>query len=166
MAKRAKILAESLVAEGRFRLTRTRSKSRRQTARGARSITKSIVTRARRPCCSTIPRAGWRCWSSSFASGAYLCEGALASIEACAACSTATNRKLASCAKRSRRRACESKSARHAFDAFTSPGATTEKIACFVAPYRAADRVGPGGGVDADEALSKSSKSRSTRPWR
>ena len=44
-------------------------------------------------------------------------------------------------------------SARHAFDAFTSPGATTEKIACFVAPYAAADRVGPGGGVDADEDI-------------
>ena len=45
-------------------------------------------------------------------------------------------------------------SARHAFDAFTSPGAVTEKIACFlVAPYRAADRVGAGGGVDADERI-------------
>ncbi|MGO8800127.1 MAG: NUDIX domain-containing protein [Roseiarcus sp.] len=43
--------------------------------------------------------------------------------------------------------------ARHAFDAFVSPGATTEKIACFVAPYGPADRTGPGGGVDADERI-------------
>jgi nudix-type nucleoside diphosphatase (YffH/AdpP family) len=43
--------------------------------------------------------------------------------------------------------------ARHAFDAFTSPGALTEKIACFVAPYGAADRVGAGGGVDDDERI-------------
>jgi nudix-type nucleoside diphosphatase (YffH/AdpP family) len=44
-------------------------------------------------------------------------------------------------------------SARHVFDAFVSPGATTEKIACFVAPYGARDRVGAGGGVDADERI-------------
>ena len=43
--------------------------------------------------------------------------------------------------------------ARHAFDAFTSPGALTEKIGCFVAPYSARDRVGAGGGVDADEHI-------------
>jgi len=43
--------------------------------------------------------------------------------------------------------------ARHVFDAFVSPGASTEKIACFVAPYGPADRVGLGGGVDADERI-------------
>ena len=43
--------------------------------------------------------------------------------------------------------------ARHVFDAFVSPGASTEKIACFVAPYGARDRVGTGGGVDADERI-------------
>jgi GDP-mannose pyrophosphatase NudK len=43
--------------------------------------------------------------------------------------------------------------ARHVFDAFVSPGATTEKIACFVAPYSPADRLGAGGGVDADERI-------------
>jgi GDP-mannose pyrophosphatase NudK len=42
---------------------------------------------------------------------------------------------------------------RHVFDAFVSPGATTEKIACFVARYGASDRVGAGGGVDADERI-------------
>jgi nudix-type nucleoside diphosphatase (YffH/AdpP family) len=43
--------------------------------------------------------------------------------------------------------------ARHVFDAFASPGATTEKIACFVARYGVGDRVGAGGGVDADERI-------------
>ncbi len=43
--------------------------------------------------------------------------------------------------------------ARHVFDAFVSPGSTTEKISCFVAPYSPADRVGPGGGVDDDEHI-------------
>jgi nudix-type nucleoside diphosphatase (YffH/AdpP family) len=41
----------------------------------------------------------------------------------------------------------------HVFDAFSSPGATTEKIACFVARYNQADRVGTGGGVDEDEHI-------------
>jgi nudix-type nucleoside diphosphatase (YffH/AdpP family) len=44
-------------------------------------------------------------------------------------------------------------SARHAFDAFVSPGGSTEKIACFTAPYSAGDRLGAGGGVDADERI-------------
>ena len=43
--------------------------------------------------------------------------------------------------------------ARHAFDVFVSPGGTTEKIVCFVAPYGPADRIGAGGGVDADESI-------------
>ena len=42
---------------------------------------------------------------------------------------------------------------RHVFDAFASPGATTEKIACFVARYDQGDRIGAGGGVDADERI-------------
>jgi GDP-mannose pyrophosphatase NudK len=43
--------------------------------------------------------------------------------------------------------------ARHAFDMFTSPGGTTEKISCFVAPYGERDKRGAGGGVDADEHI-------------
>jgi nudix-type nucleoside diphosphatase (YffH/AdpP family) len=42
---------------------------------------------------------------------------------------------------------------RHVFDAFASPGATTERIACFVAPYTQEDRIGVGGGVDDDEDI-------------
>jgi nudix-type nucleoside diphosphatase (YffH/AdpP family) len=44
-------------------------------------------------------------------------------------------------------------SARHAFDIYTSPGGTTEKISCFVAPYRESDKTGAGGGVDDDEHI-------------
>jgi nudix-type nucleoside diphosphatase (YffH/AdpP family) len=44
-------------------------------------------------------------------------------------------------------------SARHAFDIYTSPGGTTERISCFVAPYRESDKVGAGGGVDHDEHI-------------
>jgi GDP-mannose pyrophosphatase NudK len=34
-----------------------------------------------------------------------------------------------------------------------SPGGMSEKIACFVASYGEADRVGDGGGVDEDEHI-------------
>jgi nudix-type nucleoside diphosphatase (YffH/AdpP family) len=45
------------------------------------------------------------------------------------------------------------RAARHVFDAFMSPGAITERISCFVASYNLADRVGAGGGSDADERI-------------
>jgi nudix-type nucleoside diphosphatase (YffH/AdpP family) len=44
-------------------------------------------------------------------------------------------------------------SARHVFDAYPSPGGTTEKLSCFVAPYGESDKKGVGGGVDADEHI-------------
>lgn len=39
---------------------------------------------------------------------------------------------------------------RKVFDAFMSPGAVTERIHCFVAEYDAADRIGSGGGLEAE----------------
>ena len=36
---------------------------------------------------------------------------------------------------------------RHVFTAFSSPGAVTETLACFVAEYSPADRIGEGGGL-------------------
>lgn len=36
---------------------------------------------------------------------------------------------------------------------WSSPGVSTEKTHLFLAPYSAADRIGPGGGTDADEHL-------------
>jgi len=40
-----------------------------------------------------------------------------------------------------------------AFDFLPSPGGSSEIIHCFFAPYRAEDRTGSGGGVDADEHI-------------
>ena len=39
---------------------------------------------------------------------------------------------------------------REVFDAFMSPGSVTERLHLFVAPYGPADRVGEGGGLDAE----------------
>lgn len=38
----------------------------------------------------------------------------------------------------------------HAFDIYASPGALTEKVSCFIGLYGDADRVGHGGGLDAE----------------
>ena len=55
--------------------------------------------------------------------------------------------------------------ATHAFDAYTSPGGVTETIACFLAPYDAADcRAREAGSTTT--STSRFSKSRSTRRWR
>ena len=88
-----------------------------------------------------------------FRLAAYLADGTPEMLEACAGMLDGDDPEA--CA---RREALEETgvriaAARHAFDAFTSPGALTEKIGCFVAPYGASDRVGAGGGVDADEHI-------------
>lgn len=41
----------------------------------------------------------------------------------------------------------EVRTARHVFDAYMSPGSVTERVSFFVAPYEAADRIAPGGGL-------------------
>jgi nudix-type nucleoside diphosphatase (YffH/AdpP family) len=38
----------------------------------------------------------------------------------------------------------------HVFDVWTSPGSVTERLHCFAAPYTAASRTGPGGGLAED----------------
>jgi hypothetical protein len=39
---------------------------------------------------------------------------------------------------------------RHVFDAYMSPGSVTERVHCFAAVYRPADRIGAGGGLPSD----------------
>ena len=39
---------------------------------------------------------------------------------------------------------------KHLCDCFSSPGAVSEKISLFIADYQVADRVNPGGGLDAE----------------
>ena len=153
MAKRAKILAESLIAAGRFRLTRTRVGV--EEADGARRTFDHEIYRHEGAAAVLLydPARELALLVKQFRLGAYLCEGALESIEACAGMLDGDEPEACVVREAFEETGVRIESARHAFDAFTSPGATTEKIACFVAPYGAADRVGPGGGVDADEHI-------------
>jgi nudix-type nucleoside diphosphatase (YffH/AdpP family) len=153
MAKGATILAETLIAEGRFRLTRTRVEI--EEADGARRILDHEIYRHAGAAAVLLydPTRAVALLVKQFRLGAYLADGALETLEVCAGMLDGDAPET--CV---RREALEETgvridSARHVFDAFTSPGSMTEKIACFVAPYRAGDRIGAGGGVDADERI-------------
>ena len=153
MARRVRILGETLLAEGRFRLTRTRAEI--EEADGARRTLEHEIYHHEGAAAVLLydPARGVVLLVRQFRLAAYLADGALETIEVCAGMLDGDDPEI--CV---RREALEEtgvriESVRHAFDAFMSPGGVTEKIACFVAPYCAADRVGPGGGVDADERI-------------
>ena len=153
MAIRARILAETVLAEGRFRLTRTRLEV--EEADGARRTFDYEIYR-HGPAAAVLlvdPARGVVLLVKQFRLGAYLADGALETIEVCAGMLDGDD--PVDCVVREAREETGVRvlAPRHAFDAFMSPGGMTEKIACFVAPYGAADRVGPGGGVDADEHI-------------
>ena len=86
-----------------------------------------------------------------FRLAAYLAEGALEMLEVCAGMLDGDEPLACALREAWEETGVRLATARHAFDAFSTPGALTEKISCFVAPYRRADRQGAGGGVDADE---------------
>jgi nudix-type nucleoside diphosphatase (YffH/AdpP family) len=153
MAKRAEILGETLLAQGRFRLTRTRARIE-ETNGAVRTLEHEIYHYA--PAAAVLlyePERRVLLLVKQFRLGAFLGDGSLALIEVCAG--MLDDDAPEACALRE---AWEETGVRltrlsHAFDAFMSPGGMTEKIACFVAPYAAGDRLGLGGGVDADESI-------------
>ncbi len=153
MARRVRILGETLIAEGRFRLTRTRAEI--EEADGARRTLDHEIYHYKGAAAVLLydPARGVTLLVKQFRLGAYLADGALETVEVCAGMLDGEDAEI--CVRREafEETGVRIESARHAFDAFTSPGGMTEKIACFVAPYRAADRIGPGGGVDADERI-------------
>jgi nudix-type nucleoside diphosphatase (YffH/AdpP family) len=153
MARRAEFLGETLLANGRFRLTRTRVEVE-ETNGSVRTLDHEVYHYD--PAAALLlydPERRVVLLVKQFRLGSFLAEGALAMIEVCAG--MLDNDVPEECA---RREAWEETGVRptgvqHAFDIFTSPGGMTEKISCFVSPYSAGDRVGLGGGVDADESI-------------
>jgi nudix-type nucleoside diphosphatase (YffH/AdpP family) len=154
MAKNVRVIAQETLAEGRFRLIRTRAEV--EEADGARRVLDYEIYH-HGPAAAVLlydPARRVVMLVRQFRLAAYLADGTAEMLEACAGMLDDDDPET--CA---RREASEetgvriAAAARHAFDAFTSPGALTEKISCFVAPYGASDRVGAGGGVDADEHI-------------
>lgn len=153
MATRVRVIAERTLANGRFRLTRTHVEI--DEADGVRrEIDHEIYHHG--PAAAILlydPARSVMLLVRQFRLGAYAADGTLATLEACAGMLDGDEPEA--CARREalEETGVEVASARRAFDAFTSPGSLTEKIACFVAPYGAADRIGDGGGVDDDEHI-------------
>ncbi len=153
MAKSARITAEELLSDGRFPLTRTHAEVEEADG-GARTLNYEIYHHGAAAAVLLYDaERGVMMLVKQFRLAAYIAEGALEMLEVCAGMLDGDEPLACALREAWEETGVKLASARHAFDAFTSPGAVTEKIACFVAPYRVADRIGAGGGVDADERI-------------
>lgn len=153
MAEAVKILGETLLADGRFKLTLTRAEITR--ADGAsRQVAHEIYRYG--PAAAVLlydPERAVVLLVRQFRLGAFLGGGRTSLLEACAGMLDADAPEACAIREAWEETGVAIPRARHAFDAFMSPGGMTEMISCFVAPYGPADRVGKGGGVDADEDI-------------
>jgi nudix-type nucleoside diphosphatase (YffH/AdpP family) len=153
MAKSVRVIAQQTLADGRFRLIRTRAEIEEDD--GARRVLDHEIYH-HGPAAAVLlydPARRVVMLVRQFRLAAYLADGTPEMLEACAGMLDGDDPET--CARREalEETGVQIAAARHAFDAFTSPGALTETIGCFVAAYSASDRVGAGGGVDADEHI-------------
>ncbi len=153
MTKAARVLEERVLARGRFALTRTDievTEDDGETRRLAHEVYrhgKAAAVLLYDPARSVVTLV------RQFRAGAYLSDGALATVEVCAGMLDGDPPDLCAIREAMEETGIRIADPRHAFDAYMSPGGMTEKIACFVAPYGAADREADGGGVDDDEHI-------------
>ena len=152
MAPQVRVLDETILADGRFRLTLTRVEV---SEGGAARVLTYEIYRHKGAAALLLYNPGRASvlLVRQFRLAAWLEGAAQPMTEVCAG--MLDGDEPAACVIREslEETGVAISGARHVFDAFVSPGATTEKIACFVAPYGPADRVGAGGGVDADERI-------------
>lgn len=152
MAPQVRMLGEKLLANGRFKLTLTSVEIGE--ANGARVLNQEIYHHKGAAALLLYdPGRGTVLLVRQFRLAAYLEGAAQPMTEVCAGMLDGDEPEACVIRESLEETGVAIASARHVFDAFVSPGATTEKIACFVAPYGPADRIGPGGGVDADERI-------------
>jgi GDP-mannose pyrophosphatase NudK len=153
MAKAARVIGETLLSRGRFDLTRTEIEVIEED--GSRRTLVHDVYRHGKAAAVLLydPKRGVVTLVKQFRAGAYLSDGALATIEACAGMLDGDAPEICAVREALEETGVVIREPVHAFDAYMSPGGMTEKIACFVAPYGEADRAGKGGGVDDDEHI-------------
>ena len=153
MARSARVTGETLLARGRFDLTRTEidvvedDGVERTLAHEVYRHGKAAAVLLYDPARSVVTLV------KQFRAGAFLSDGALATIEACAGMLDGDAPEACVVREALEETGIAIDAPRRAFDAYMSPGGMTEKIACFVAPYAAGDRSGDGGGVDEDEHI-------------
>lgn len=153
MAKTARVIAETLVARGRFDLTRTDIEVVESDG-ATRKLSHEVYRHGNAAAVLLYdPSRSVVALVKQFRAGAYLCDGALATIEVCAGMLDGDAPETCVIREALEETGLAIVKPRHAFDAYMSPGGMTEKIACFVAPYSEQDRAGRGGGVDDDEHI-------------
>ena len=153
MAKAARVIRDTLLATGRFDLTRTEIEVKEDDG-STRTLSHEIYRHGRAAAVLLYDtKRRVVTLVKQFRAGAYLSDGALATIEVCAG--LLDGDEPAACAIREalEETGIAIREPALAFDAYMSPGGMSEKIACFVAPYGEADRTGTGGGVDEDEHI-------------
>jgi len=153
MAKAARVVGEKILAKGRFDLTTTQIEvveedgSTRRLSHEVYRHGKAAAVLLYDPARSVVTLV------RQFRAGAFLSDGALATVEVCAGMLDGDPPETCAVREAQEETGIRIGRARHVFDAYMSPGGMTEKIACFVARYAAADRGGDGGGVDEDEHI-------------
>ena len=153
MAKAARVIGETLLNRGRFDLTKTVIKVAEEDG-STRTLAHEVYRHGLAAAVLLYdPKRGVVALVKQFRAGAYLSDGALATIEACAGMLDGDDPETCAVREALEETGIAIRAPVHAFDAYMSPGGMTEKIACFVAPYDEADRVARGGGVDADEHI-------------
>ena len=153
MAKDARVIGEALLSRGRFDLTRTEIEVIEDDG-STRTLAHEVYRHGKAAAVLLYdPKRGVVTLVKQFRAGAYLSDGALATIEACAGMLDGDAPEICAIREALEETGIVIREPVHAFDAYMSPGGMTEKIACFVAPYGEADRAGKGGGVDDDEHI-------------
>jgi GDP-mannose pyrophosphatase NudK len=153
MAKAARVIRDTVLATGRFDLTRTEIEVVEED--GSSRTLNHDVYRHGNAAAVLLYDAKRRVvvLVKQFRAGAYLSDGALATIEACAGMLDGDPPDVCAIREALEETGVVIRNPVHAFDAYMSPGGMTEKIACFLAPYSETDRTGEGGGVDEDEHI-------------
>ncbi len=153
MAKAARVIGETLLNRGRFDLTKTVIEVAEEDG-STRTLAHEVYRHGLAAAVLLYdPKRGVVTLVKQFRAGAYLSDGALATIEACAGMLDGDPPDVCAVREALEETGIAIREPRHAFDAYMSPGGMTEKIFCFVAPYGEADRAGKGGGVDEDERI-------------
>ncbi|HYC25658.1 MAG TPA: NUDIX domain-containing protein [Roseiarcus sp.] len=149
----AKVLDEEVIADRRFKLTNTSIAITE--ADGVSRVLRHEVYHYKHAAALLLydPRRGLVLLVRQFRVGGYLGGAAQPMIEVCAGMLDGDAPEACAIREAFEETGVRIAAARHVFDAYTSPGGMTEKIACFIAPYGEGDRVGAGGGVDADERI-------------
>jgi GDP-mannose pyrophosphatase NudK len=153
MAKAARVISETVLSRGRFDLTRTDIEIREDDG-STRTISHEVYRHGKAAAVLLYdPKRRVVALVKQFRAGAYLSDGALATIEVCAGMLDGDAPEVCAIREALEETGITIGAAAHAFDAYMSPGGMSEKIACFIASYGEADRTGKGGGVDDDEHI-------------